>query len=46
MDEKETNICECCGTEYEITDYNRAAPFAMCDDCYDEFLMNEEMEEG
>ena len=38
---EETNICECCGKEYVITDFNRNAPYAMCDGCYDEYLIDE-----
>jgi len=36
--QKETRICEDCGREYEVNDYNRCAPYSMCDDCYGEYL--------
>lgn len=34
-----TNICEECGREYEINDFNEQAPYSMCDACYDEYLI-------
>ena len=33
-----TKICEDCGKEYKETDFNRSAPYAMCDKCYDDYL--------
>lgn len=36
--EKETNICEECGCEFEVNEFNEQAPYAMCDACYEEYL--------
>lgn len=37
--EEETNICEECGKEYTYSDFNRMAPYAMCDKCYDDYII-------
>ena len=41
----ETNVCELCGREYIENDFTRDAPFAMCDSCYEEYLLTEAEEE-
>lgn len=35
----EIHICETCGKEYEVNDFNYYAPFSMCDSCYDSYLI-------
>lgn len=40
MEEKEEKrICEACAKVFEVNDFNRCAPFAMCDDCYDSYIV-------
>jgi hypothetical protein len=41
--QNETGICEECGCEYEVNEVNSQAPYSMCDDCYDEYLIKREM---
>ena len=36
----ETDVCEICGREYVVTSFNSDAPFPMCDDCYEEYLIS------
>lgn len=36
---EETHICEKCGKEYVVNEFNYFAPFSMCDDCYDNYLI-------
>lgn len=35
------NVCEECGREFEVTEYNEHAPYAMCDSCYEEYLLRQ-----
>ena len=34
-----TRICEHCGKEFVLTPFNESAPYAMCDNCYDNYLI-------
>lgn len=38
--EIETGTCELCGAEFEVNEFNRDAPYAMCDRCFDEYLIS------
>ena len=35
-------VCEHCGEEFVLTPFNEFAPYAMCDSCYDEYLIKEQ----
>lgn len=34
-----TRICEHCGEEFVLNEFNSMAPYAMCDTCYDNYLI-------
>lgn len=36
---EDVRICETCGKEYEVNEFNNFAPFSMCDACYDDYLI-------
>ncbi len=39
-----TNICEECGREYTVNEWNENAPYAMCNACYDEYNLQKSEE--
>ena len=34
------NACEDCGKTYRVSSFNKDAPYAMCEMCYDNYLCN------
>lgn len=38
--EIETGTCELCGAEFEVNEFNRDAPYPMCDRCFEEYLIS------
>ena len=39
MENFDTNVCEDCGKEFVINEFNENAPYARCDECYDNYLI-------